>query len=171
MDGAGDDWIGWTADGLAAGILGAAVGTCLLWLGFPQLAIMAASSAVLGGLTLLRWVKPEPRRFRLPAFDTEAAFEGPQVLDLTEVFVPEQAPIGDLAAEDDDALLLEDRLEEPEPDSRVVQLFAHRPLPTPGELQQRIEAHLSAPRPPLDLGVDASAALRQALGELRRSLG
>ena len=44
-----------------------------------------------------------------------------------------------------------------------------------GELRQRIEAHLEerAERPAapvLELEVDAAAALRQALGDLRRSL-
>jgi hypothetical protein len=85
------------------------------------------------------------------------------VLDLSEVAAPEP-------------LELEDRLPEPTEDSRVVQLFAARPLPTPGELAKRIEAHLSHGADEsrggkiLELEVDAAAALRQALGELRRSL-
>ena len=74
-------------------------------------------------------------------------------------------------------LLLDDRLDPPTSNSRVVSLFAARAMPTPGELQQRIEAHLSAPRSaseviaPIALEVDAAAALRNALGDLRRSLG
>jgi hypothetical protein len=72
-------------------------------------------------------------------------------------------------------LELEDRLPEPAEDSRVVQLFAPRPLPTPGELARRIENHLGGGESNrdgkiLELEVDAAAALRQALGELRRSL-
>jgi hypothetical protein len=78
-----------------------------------------------------------------------------------------------MAAEE--PLLLADPLPEPEPDSRVVQLFAPRPLPTPGELARRIDDHLeqggeSRGGRVLDLEVDAAAALRQALGDLRRSL-
>jgi hypothetical protein len=164
MDGAGDDWVGWTADGLAAAILAAAVGTCLLLLGEAQAAVIAASSTGMLALAALRQVKPEPRRFRLPDFTVAAPDEGGKdALLLTEVAEPE-------------ALLLDDPLVEAESDSRVVQLFAARALPTPGELQQRIEAHLAAPQRPAEAGsvieleVDAAAALRQALGELRRSL-
>lgn len=161
MDGAGEDAIGWLADGLAAGVLGAAVGTCLLLLGQAQTGVLAAAATGLLTLAALRRIKPEPRRFRLPAFAPVAGAS--DELLLTEVAGPEP-------------LLLDDPLEEAAPDSRVVQLFAARPLPTPGELQQRIAAHLAAPARPaeggtvLDLEVDAAAALRQALGELRRSL-
>jgi hypothetical protein len=163
MDGAGEDVIGWAADGLAAAIMSAAVGTCLLLVGEPQAGVLAAS--VLGLLTLtgLRQVKPEPRRFRLPDFAVGSPQAAHDVLLLTDVAEPEP-------------LLLDDPLIEAPLDSRVVQLFANRPLPTPGELQQRIAAHLAAPDRPAeangvhDLEVDAAAALRHALGELRRSL-
>src|SRR5687767_11285069 len=131
MDGAGDDVIGWTADGLASGVLGGAVGTCLLLLGAPQIGVVAAAVSVLAALALLRAVKPEPQRFRLPAFAIEAEAEGEALLELSETA-------------DDEAFLLEDRLDPPSDDSRVVQLFAPRPLPTPGELQQRIDAHLAS---------------------------
>jgi hypothetical protein len=162
MDGSGDDLIGWTADGVAAGILGSAIGACLLMLGLPEVAVGAASLSVLLALTALRRVKPEPRRFRLPSFTLDAVPPEVEVLELTE-----------MAAEE--PLLLADPLPEPEPDSRVVQLFAPRPLPTPGELARRIDDHLeqggeSRGGRVLDLEVDAAAALRQALGDLRRSL-
>ena len=161
MDGAGDDRIGWLADGLAAAVLAAAVGTCLLLLGAPQAGVVASAISGLLALAMLRQVKPESRRFRLPAFALPERIDG--VLELTEVAEPEP-------------LLLEDRLDAPPADSRVVQLFAARSMPTPGELRQRIEAHLASPERPapggtvLELEVDAAAALRQALGELRRSL-
>ncbi|GAA4015714.1 hypothetical protein GCM10022280_13130 [Sphingomonas swuensis] len=167
MDGAGDDWIGWMADGVAAGLLGAAVGTCLLLLGGSGGAVIAAAASGVAALMLLRQVKPEPRRFRLPAFDQ------PDI-------VVEQVPADILELCDavgaEEALLLDDPLDDLPGDSRVVQLFAPRALPTPGELRARIEAHLQEDRRPggadnvLDLEVDAAAALRQALGELRRSL-
>jgi hypothetical protein len=163
MDGAGDDRIGWTVDGLAAAILGGAVGACLLLLGAPLAGVIAASASGMVALAALRLVKPEPRRFRLPDFAVEQPAVSTEELLLTEV------------AEDE--LLLEDRLADAAPDSRVVQLFAASPLPTPGELQQRIAAHLASPPrlatdggKVLELEVDAAAALRQSLQELRRSL-
>jgi hypothetical protein len=162
MDGAGDDVVGWTTDGLAAAVLGAAVGTSLLLLGQAQAGVIVAAGVGMLALAALRQIKPEPRRFRLPDFAV-AAPGGEDVLLLTDVAEPEP-------------LLLDDPLEEAAGDSRVVQLFAARPLPTPGELQQRIAAHLAAPErlseagSVHDLEVDATAALRQALGELRRSL-
>jgi hypothetical protein len=163
MDGAGDDVVGWATDGVASAILSAAVGTCLLLLGQPQAGVLAAAVTGLLALAALRQVQPEPRRFKLPAIAIAERPPEADVLLLTEVAEAEP-------------LLLDDPLEEAGADSRVVQLFAARPLPTPGELHQRIAAHLAAPQRPanganvIDLDVDASAALRQALGELRRSL-
>ena len=66
-------------------------------------------------------------------------------------------------------LILDDPLPNPQPDSRVVQLFATRP--NAGELVNRIERHLgrtTSALPPAP--ADASDALRRALDELRRSL-
>ncbi|UUR08479.1 hypothetical protein [Sphingomonas glaciei] len=167
MDRGGDELIGWSIDGVAAGLLGAALGACLLLLGMALPAVVAASAGCLLALAALRQVRPEPRRFRVPAFalvPVEVAPAEPAVLELTEVLGPEP-------------LELEDRLDDPATDSRVVQLFAPRPLPTPGELARRIERHLGGGSggeerggTVLDLEADASAALRQALGELRRSL-
>ncbi|WP_300974780.1 hypothetical protein [Sphingomonas sp. LHG3406-1] len=166
-DGSGDDWIGWFADGLAAGVLGAAVGASLHLVGQSLPGVGAATVTVLLTLAVLRRVKPEPRRFRLPTFELPVAADPVEedALELTE-----EAP-----EEEEEVLVLEDRLSPPQEDSRVVQLFAARPLPTPGELRQRIEEHLGAGATQrsaavLDLEVDAAAALRQALGDLRRSL-
>lgn len=168
MDRGGDELIGWSIDGVAAGLLGAALGaSLLLLLGTAMPAVMAASAGCLLALAALRQVRPEPRRFRVPAFalvPVDVAPAEPEVLELTEALGPEP-------------LELEDRLEEPGTDSRVVQLFAPRPLPTPGELVRRIENHLGGSSSGeerggtvLELEVDASAALRHALGELRQSL-
>jgi hypothetical protein len=164
MDGAGDK-VGWTIDGLAAAILGGAVGGCLLLLGWPRTAVAAAAAMTIVTLAGLRLVRPEPRHFTLPAFKLAPVLQGEaDVLLLSDLAEPEP-------------LLLDDPLEEVPSDSRVVQLFAARPLPTPGELQRRIEAHLASADAPaasgavLDLEVDAAAALRQSLVELRRSLG
>jgi hypothetical protein len=86
----------------------------------------------------------------------------PDVLELTD----------EVSAE---PLELIDALPEQHERSRVVQLFAPRELPTPGELARRIDHHLGGQTEErggsvLELEIDAAAALRQALGELRRSL-
>ena len=66
-------------------------------------------------------------------------------------------------------LLLDDILAEMGPDSRVVRLFDPDAMPTPAQLNARIERHLSGDSasngPP-----DASQELYDALAELRRSL-
>lgn len=166
MDRGGDELFGWSIDGVAAGLLGAAIGACVVLLGLMLPAVIAASASCLACLAVLRQIRPEPRRFRLPAFTLEAVGSeaaAPLVLEVAETEAIEP-------------LELEDRLDEPATDSRVVQLFAPRPLPTPGELAQRIEHHLGSGGGEerggtvLEMDVDASAALRHALGELRRSL-
>lgn len=75
-------------------------------------------------------------------------------------------------AEEPDLLLLDDVLARLQPDSRVVQLFDPEKLPTAGELQSRIERHISnATRvAPVEGRPDASQALYDALADLRRSL-
>jgi len=73
------------------------------------------------------------------------------------------------AAESDDPLVLDDVLAAIGPDSRVVRLFDRTAMPTPGQLQVRIDDHLgqgSAAAAPMD----ASQALSDALAELKRSL-
>jgi hypothetical protein len=69
----------------------------------------------------------------------------------------------------EEPLLLDDPLPAPHSDSRVVQLFDRKAMPTPGQLQSRIDDHLAgaSPRPGQS---DASQALAAALAELRRSL-
>ena len=69
----------------------------------------------------------------------------------------------------EEPLLLDDPLPGAESDSRVVQLFDRKAMPTPGQLQSRIDDHLghASPRPAQS---DASQALAAALAELRRSL-
>ena len=76
---------------------------------------------------------------------------------------------------EDGALLLDDPLVEAEPGSRVVQLFASQPMPTPGQLKERIDRHLAGGAQPLAdtpgiPGRRVGRALRGALDELRRSL-
>ena len=102
------------------------------------------------------------------------------------VALPSFEPAGFASVEPDqlvldemDAVLeLNDRLEEPEPDSRVVHLFA-REEPTPGELVDRIAYFLGEggraavpEKPSGDTGrlPDASAALHDALANIRATL-
>lgn len=164
------DIIGWTVDGIASALLGGAAGWSLLLVGQPQAAVVASAALCLLALAALRQVKPGAQSFRLPAFSTEAAY----AFDIVSDSAPAPEPV---PQPEEEPLLLEDRLDEPAPDARIVQLFAPRSFPTPGELQRRIEAHLAAPARPaedgkvLELEVDAAAALRQALGELRRNSG
>ena len=62
--------------------------------------------------------------------------------------------------------VLDDILAELGPDSRVVRLFDRSAMPTPGQLQSRIDAHQSRSTAPND----ASQQLSEALAQLRRSL-
>ena len=79
--------------------------------------------------------------------------------------------------DDSDELLLDDPLEEPDPDSRVVRLF-DRQDPTPGELVLRISDYLSdQDREPAPVRqaveqqpADASDALHAALANIRANL-
>ena len=69
----------------------------------------------------------------------------------------------------EEALLLDDELTAIAPDSRVVRLFDPKAMPTPGELKDRIDAHLD--RSASDCAAtDASQALYDALAELRIEL-
>lgn len=73
------------------------------------------------------------------------------------------------AASADPELLLDDILAQLGPDSRVVRLFDPAAMPTPGELKARIDRHLGQ-SPADQRPVDASAALHEALDELRRAI-
>jgi hypothetical protein len=74
-----------------------------------------------------------------------------------------------LAQASDDPLVLDDILEAIGPDSRVVRMFDRRAMPTPGDLQSRIDARIDAPSPVM-APVDASQELTDALAELRKAL-
>jgi hypothetical protein len=66
-----------------------------------------------------------------------------------------------------DELLLDDVLTEAAPDSRVIQLFDPAAMPTPGELQSRIERRIENSD---SANPDAAQSLTDALASLRRSL-
>lgn len=105
----------------------------------------------------------------LPPLMLETIYEEPLLLD----HVAEEPLLLEDLAVDEQALLLVDALQEAEPDSRVVRLFAHQPMPTPGQLKERIDRHLAGaprhPSPPV-AAPDASRALYAALDDLKRSL-
>ncbi len=126
------------------------------------------------GLLAMKLVRPAPRQMPIGAFaltDADAALSlEPLLLDT----IYEEPLLLDDVAEDDAALLLVDALRVAEPGSRVVQLFSHQPMPTPGQLKDRIDRHLAGaprhPSPPMPVPADASQALYAALNELKRSL-
>lgn len=111
--------------------------------------------------------------FDLPQFES---FESNELLLSAE----DQIASGELLLTDEDRienrssrglgepLLLDDVLAQMGPDSRVVRLFDRNSMPTPGQLQSKIDNHLGHRRPAAT--PDASQALSEALAELRRSL-
>ena len=80
------------------------------------------------------------------------------------------APLAFEMAEAEDELLLDRVVSRPGNSPGVVALGA--PMPTPGQLQASIERHLrEAKRASEDAPQDARDELRNALAELRRSIG
>lgn len=144
----------------------------------PAIASPVVGLAVLAaGIAVMRWASPEPTfmiaPFAPPTEQAELLLDAlwqdadarADVLLLDQPLEVSLEPSMEALAE----LVLDDPLPEPEPDSRVVQLFAAPRIPTAGELALRIDRHLgfdgdAAPRQ------DAADSLRLALDELRRSL-
>lgn len=156
------------AIGCAAFKLGPVLGSAPL----SGLAFSALSFAL--ALLAMRAVSPDSRIHVLGDFNVEP-IEADDILELTEMV--EEPLLLDTPYEEpaDAALLLVDALPGPDPASRVIQLFAGQPMPTPGQLKERIDRHLATgtmhvvrefegPAP------DAADALFAALNELKRSL-
>jgi hypothetical protein len=190
------DWLvelgGAVAPGLAAGVAAFKLAPSFEFASAP--AMTASAVAFFGlGLLAMRAVKPEPRQHELAVLGIEPIEMGEEPLLREDVASPcccsrtsEEEPLllEDVAGEEpllleflaeEEPLLLDDPLAGPDPDSRVVKLFANPPMPTPGQLRERIDRHLAGgtmhvvhefegPAP------DASDALYAALSELRRSL-
>lgn len=171
----------WLAEVGGASALGLASGFAALKAA-PSLGFVPAVGVTAGGLVSfilgllgMRAVRPDLRTHKLAGFAV-APIKAIDVLLLTEVVEGPlllDTPYEEPAA--DHALLLEDALPQADPASRVIQLFASPPMPTPGELRDRIDRHLATgamhvvrefegPAP------DASDALFAALDELKRSL-
>jgi hypothetical protein len=144
------------------------------WKAAPSLALPGPAAMTVSGFAafalglLAMWAVPaDPRVHRLAGFTVTPVEPDELLLD-----TPAEEPLllEDLA---DDALLLVDRLDQPAPDSRVVQLFASAAALTPGELKDRIDRHLAGTAghfPDPEQRADASRALYAALAELRRSV-
>lgn len=130
------------------------------------LGAFAAAGSVAAGIAtflvawvLLRRVGRSAERLPLPTFDTS-----PLEAELLRVHEADC-----LAEPISEELLLDDKLESVNADSRVVRLFEPVGTPTAGELQARIDRHLrvnaSPAAPP-----DATQALHDAISALRQSL-
>lgn len=155
--------------------------------GFAVETAVLAGFAGTFGLTFatMRMVSAEPRYLPLPDFEQQTLPDDVLLLDdeyvvdellltvryvewpdlLRDTQVAEPVELTAVAE-----LLLDDPLLAPEPDSRVVQLFAGGRMPTAGQLQRRIERHLAGAEQVPAVNKDASDVLNAALAELRRSL-
>jgi hypothetical protein len=167
------DWLvelgGASALGLAAGFAALKVAPSFALPGPVAMTAVGLASFVLG-MAAMRAVRPAPSQLELVEFAVEPIQVDELLLDeiLEEPLLLEDV-------HDDGALLLDDPLVDPDPAARVVQLFAAPSVPTPGQLKERIDRHLTgAPRrtpakmaPPQP---DATDALYRALNELKRSL-
>ena len=152
----------------------------------PELGVgigVAAIIAYLLSRRALQTVAQREQRFTVRSFDvreietlddalllTDADRVGCSELILTgaDQVQPDELLLTDRANAQHEPLELNDILNELQPGARVVRLFDRKAMPTPGQLQSRIDSHLGqAPARPLS---DASQALSDALAELRRSL-
>jgi hypothetical protein len=156
-------------DRTASALFAAAMGyAAFVWFGAHSAgSVLAAETAAVAGFAFfasvrgLSAVQPRPRRLPVPIFDLRKIDpEEPPELLLTQRLEPPAAT---------EALVLDDVLAELAPDSRVVRLFDPAAMPTPGQLNHRIERHLGRDVP-RGASSDASQALHDALAELRRSL-
>lgn len=144
-----------------------AVASLLEQAGLGELAapasVAAGIAAFLTAWLAIRRFGSSDMRFALPRFDNQQLELEPDELLLTDVF---HAPAAQQSAEDE--LLLDDVLASIDPDSRVVQLFDPKAMPTAGELQERIDRHLRGD--PVQPIPDATRELHEALAALRQSL-
>ena len=166
----------WLAETAGASALALAVGYAVAKAG-PSLGVGAPAATLAAGLAFgmgalaMRAVPAAPREHVLSAFALAPVEAGGELL----LDAPCEEPLLLQEVLEEAALLLDDPLVEADPGSRVVRLFAAPPLPTPGQLKDRIDQHLATgtmhvvreyegPAP------DAADALYAALSELRRSL-
>ena len=162
MDGLRTERIEAGVDALAAAIYAAGTALVLSWLGASSAYAAAGGSIALGWCIYgLRSVEPEAAAVALTSF-TVRDFETAELLLGEDDRLHAPGAGGE-------PLILDDVLAVLGPDSRVVRLFDRDAMPTPRQLQQRIDRHLGEAGPE-SASPDASQALHQALAELRRSL-
>lgn len=160
----------------AAAVFGGAAGFAVFaalvgFVGQPERAICAAAAAIIANLLCTRalqaWAAAGPQ-FKVPAFE-QAIIETEDELLLTaaDIVHPELVLTDADRLPVAEPLELDDVLAELGPDSRVVRLFDPAKMPTPGQLNSRIEAYQARSTPAYP---DASQQLSEALAELRRSL-
>lgn len=147
----------WLIDAAAAMVLALSAGFAGLWLSGAAVALIVGVAALAVALAVLRGIRPASPSFALAR---------PSLVAWDDVFAADGQP-------DEPELLLDC------PAPAAVVPF-RSVFPTAGELYQRIETHLAEPQRDrsshapsaqvVQLGADASAALRSALLDLRRSL-
>ena len=141
----------------------------------PCLDILAAFAGIVAFVLsgrLLRRVGAKAPDFQIRIFQLpELSFEEWDELVLTEeveLLLTDADRVRPLRSTEEE-LVLNDIVAKLGPDSRVVRLFDPAAMPTPAQLSDRIERHLSSATPKSG-APDASEALYQALSDLRRSL-
>lgn len=137
--------LAWLIDCAAAAALGAAVVVSLAWWGRPLAGMMAGVGVMLLSLSLLQAIRPEPKRFRLPLLDLP---EWDSILTSDEPAGLEQ-PVGGNV-----------HWLRPSPPPTMSEQGRGRPNRRAGKMDDNVVL----------LSADASAALRNSLAELRRSL-
>ena len=166
MVGTGIERIEASVDSAAAAVYAVATAVVLHLLDASGVyVVVGAGVAFVGCLYGLRSIEPDYVQFALPAFEPNPI----DPVELEELLLTDADRLRPHAAAEG-ALLLDDILAEIGPNSRVVRMFDRDAMPTPGQLQARIETHLGEANPPC-APPDASQALHDALANLRRSLG
>ena len=154
----------WAADVGAVAILAVAVAYAVIHAGASTvLAAAMGAAAFFIGFRVLRSIAANDGGFALAQF-TPAVIAQPE----PELLLTDEDRL-EPAATVESELVLDDVLAKLGEDSRVVSLFDASAMPTPAQLRARIDRHLSHAQAP-HAAPDASAALHEALAELRRSL-
>jgi hypothetical protein len=180
MRGRREERIEAAVDHVAAAMLGGAAAFLLFqlfrdrlpWLQLGTGTVIVFAIAYVVTSRLLALVQPRRPQFDFPVFRMADL----DVTESDELLLTEQVELVLTDADRlrpqrtaEEELVLNDILAKLGPDSRVVRLFDPASVPTPGQLQTRIDDYLhgEAPSSPAP---DASKALYDALAELRRSL-
>ena len=160
------------ADVAAAAIFAAALAFAALRFG-PMPAAAAGAVAFFVMFRGLQSIEAKAPAFPVEMFEAvplPAAIE-PEEMLLTDVYEPkgedDELVLDDVFAAPDAVLVLEDVLARLGENSRVIRLFDPSAMPTPGEMQSRIDRHLEGSSA---CNADASKALHNALADLRKSL-